>query len=299
MGSLKKGLLGPVGAANALRDAAVILDAETAACAETIKRIDAEYGEVFRRVAYVSGEYLVAYEHLRAARHRHARSSRLAPQLRSLARRYERRARRRPAALGSFGRPDVAALEEAGDTKRLLRALNHKDDEICGPAATALSNLHAVEAVEPLLGILDGRRPGGGEPSKKVRGSAVAALTAFHEPRVADALLRYAHEHADDYDDFDALSGLVRMGDARALEPLAAHLPGGSLPNYAVRLLADLGDPRAIPILRDFIGELERRSPPEGASRRLRDLDLEAARTALARLDPEHSPPEGDDRAEP
>ncbi|TDC80152.1 HEAT repeat domain-containing protein [Actinomadura sp. 7K507] len=299
MGSLRKGLLGPVAAASALRDAAVIVDAEAAACVETIKRIDTEYGTVFRRVAYVSGEYLAPYEHLLVARDGLARSRRLAPQLRSLAGRYERRAQRRPSAFGAFRRPHVATLKEAGDTKRLLRALGHKDDEICGRAATALSDLHVTEAVEPLLAILDGRRPGGGEPSKKVRGSVVAALTAFHEPRVADALLRYAYEHADDYDDFGALSGLVQMGDARALEPLAAHLPGGNLPNYAVRLLADLGDPRAIPILRDFIGELERRRPPEGASLRLRDLDLKAARTALARLDPEHHPPQDDNRAEP
>jgi hypothetical protein len=69
------------------------------------------------------------------------------------------------------------------------------------------------------------------------------------------------------------------------VELLAAHLRHGYQPPYAARLLADLGDPRAVHVLRDYINEIEAFMPEEGPSRRLRQHYLEMARTALARLD--------------
>ncbi|SFP49261.1 HEAT repeat-containing protein [Actinomadura madurae] len=288
LGALLDGRLGPTATAKALRDAADVVDAVAADCLETIARIDAEYGEVFRRAAYISGKYLAPYERLLATRHLLERSRRVAPELRALADRHEKRAGRRwPPPGGLMGPPDVAALQEAGDTRRLLRALDHRDDDIRARAATVLADLRATEAIDPLLGILDGTRPHGAAPGKKLRNAAVEALAAFHEPRVADALVRYAREHLRDHEDGAALAGLVQMKDDRAVELLAQHLRHGYLPTYAAHLLADLGDPRGIAVLRDYISDMEGNRPEAELSRKLHDHKLERARIALARLDPD------------
>lgn len=286
VGALKRGSLGPAASARALRDAAVVVDAVAAECVETIAQIDAEYGEVFRGAKYLSGIYVSPYRRLNMARYRLQQARRLAPRLRSLAKRHERRAARRwPPPGGLFGRPDIAALKEAHDTGRLLRALGHRDDEVRVHAAVALSDLRATEAVDPLVRLLEGAGPRDRAPSKKLRETAVGALATIADPRTADVLARYAREHLHDHEDTEALTGLVQMGDERAFELVTAHLWHGHLPTYAARLLADLGDPRAIPVLRDYITDLEGSSPEKVSSRSLREHYLKAARTALARLD--------------
>ncbi|MEO3826232.1 hypothetical protein [Actinomadura sp. B10D3] len=290
--ALRDGRLGPAATAKALRDAADVVDARAAACLETIARIDAEYGEVFRRVSYVSGEYLAPYERLLATQGVLERSRRLAPRLRSLADRHERRAARRwPPPGGLIGPPDIAALLEAGDKARLLRALDHRNEDIRIRAASALSELGAPEVVDVLLGIIDDARQGVRPPSKKLHEAAVRILATTADPRAADALVRHAREHLGRDEGTSALTGLVRMKDERTLDLLVTHLRDGYVANSATRLLADLGDPRAIPVLRDYISELEGSAPKPGAESRLRDLYLDAARSALARLDPNSAAP--------
>jgi HEAT repeat protein len=281
-----RGALGPTASARTLRDAAANLDAVVSDRLEKIARIDAEYGEVFRRVEYVSGKYYDAYRALLASRAALQHARRLAPRLRSLAKRYERRAAvQRLLAGTSAVRPDITALEEIPDTGGLLRALDHHHEDVRIRAAAALGRLRATEAVEPLLAVLSNRQPRAEPPSRQLLEAVMGALGAIGDRRAVDPLISYAREHLHDRQDFPALTALVQIGDGRAGEVLAAHLQHGHLPNGAAELLADLGDPSAIPVLRDYITRRESSEPGEGASRRLRDLDLKAARTALARLE--------------
>jgi HEAT repeat protein len=281
-----RGALGPTASARTLRDAAAVLDTVVADCLERIARIDAEYGEVFRRVEYVSGKYVDAYRALLAQRALLQHARQLAPRLRSLAKRYERRAVVRRLLAGTSAiRPDITALEEIPDTGALLRALDHRHEGVRVRAAAALGRLRATEAVERLLAVLGDRQPCADPPSRQLREAVIGALGAIGDRRAVEPLIRYAREHLHDREDVPALAALVQIGDGRAGEVLAAHLWHGHLPNGAASLLADLGDPSAIPVLRDYIAGLEGSEPGEGAERRLRDLDLKAARTALARLE--------------
>ncbi|HEY8480787.1 MAG TPA: HEAT repeat domain-containing protein [Spirillospora sp.] len=285
MRALREGTLGPRAAASALRDAAVIVDAKTAEYSETVGRIIAEYGEVFRTARFLSGRNLNAYRRLLRDQHNLQIALKLAPRLRSLAGRYERRAARRWPPGGVIRPPDIPALVERRDTKRLLRALGHRKDDVRVRAAKGLGELRAPEAVGPLLDIVEGARRPGRPPSEELHQAAVEALAMIADPRTADALVRHAREHLGRLEGMTALTGLVRMKDERALDLLIAYLRCGFLVNSIVSLLADLGDPRAIPVLRDFISELEDSDPEGEASRRLRDSGLREARTALARLE--------------
>ncbi|MCP9970623.1 hypothetical protein [Actinomadura madurae] len=77
------------------------------------------------------------------------------------------------------------------------------------------------------------------------------------------------------------------MRDERILDLLITYLREGNVADPVISLFADLGDPRGIPVLRDYITELEASDPEEGVLRRRRDHYLDKARTALARLDPD------------
>ncbi|MCP9953873.1 hypothetical protein LUX33_39200 [Actinomadura madurae] len=54
------------------------------------------------------------------------------------------------------------------------------------------------------------------------------------------------------------------MRDERILDLLITYLREGNVADPVISLFADLGDPRGIPVLRDYITELEASDPEEG-----------------------------------
>jgi HEAT repeats len=89
-----------------------------------------------------------------------------------------------------WGVRDVAALTAAADTKRLLRALRHKDAAVRREAALALGELHSYPALSPLMDALY-------DPESDVRLAAARALAEIGDWR-AQAPLSWTA--ADDHD---------------------------------------------------------------------------------------------------
>jgi tetratricopeptide (TPR) repeat protein len=120
-----------------------------------------------------------------------------------------------------FGPPDVEKMKNAGDVPGLIKALRYrKDRDVRREAAYALGEIGAVEAVMPLIGIIN---------------------ESLHE-KVGGKFMELS---------WAAAEALGEIGDVRAVEPLIKYLEHEklSLPEYkmkAATALGKIGDPRAI-----------------------------------------------------
>lgn len=113
-------------------------------------------------------------------------------------------------------------------------------------AANALGKTHAPWAQRLLIKWLAHEHP-------KVRRAVAAALGNFKDADVAHALLPLAHSDASYFVQAAALHALGRTRDHHAFDTLAGALKhsswNGTVESGAARGLAELADPRAIPLL--------------------------------------------------
>jgi aminopeptidase N len=146
--------------------------------------------------------------------------------------------------------------------------------------ASALGRTKSAMARDLLIGAV-------GHANPKVRRAVAAALGAFRDERVADALLAPAANDASYFVRGAALTSLGRTRDARAFEILSKAVRertwNSTVEAGAVRGLAELSDPRATPLVIDAaqIGQDEglRRSAVSAVGR-IGEL-LEADRTKV------------------
>jgi HEAT repeats len=89
-----------------------------------------------------------------------------------------------------LGVRDVATLKAAVDTKRLLRALRHKDASVRREAALALGELHSYPALSPLMDALR-------DPESEVRVAAARALAEIGDWRAQAPLSSTAAKDND------------------------------------------------------------------------------------------------------
>ena len=157
---------------------------------------------------------------------------------------------RREAAIALSYMPDVCAVEP------LISLLKDKEPEVVGVAAGALGAIGDRRAVEPLIAVLANR----GKPNLS-RSAVACALGNIADSRGFAPLFAVINDDAED-DNIRAyaLGAIGFLKDSRAFEPLRAALKSK---NYRVRLyavggLANLGDPRCLPLLVPLL-----RSPSE------------------------------------
>ncbi|GAC1435268.1 MAG: hypothetical protein NVSMB65_09240 [Chloroflexota bacterium] len=147
------------------------------------------------------------------------------------------------AALSALPRFGAAAIEA-------YRAVLAGDDPMRRPYIPRL----LVETGDPgvmslLVDCLDDRQP-------EVVANAMTALGSLRTPEAFDALLALLNDAGMPADLRGiAASALGTSGDSRAFEPLVPLLgsPERALLGGAVDGLAELGDPRAVPLLRDLL----------------------------------------------
>jgi aminopeptidase N len=116
---------------------------------------------------------------------------------------------------------------------------------VLAQAATAMGSTHAPWAQAMLVSVLGNRHP-------KVRRAAAAALGNFKHADVATALIPVAQNDESYFASAAALTALGKTRDPRAFDVLAAAVRkrtwNGTVEAGAVRGLAELADPRAMPL---------------------------------------------------
>lgn len=198
-------------------------------------------------------------------------------------------------------KPDVGKLRSTGDVAGLVDALHHSefvvrreavralgelgDARAVGPliaamgeqslgndAAQALANLGSP-AVQPLIAALD-------DPDASVHWGAADALGRTGDARAVEPLIAHLREHPN-----SVISALQKLGDSRAVEPLIAALGDDG---YHVRLdavvaLGELGDPRAVEPLIALLGDESHdvRNNAEYALEKMGDAAVEPLIAAL------------------
>ena len=160
------------------------------------------------------------------------------------------------AAITTLGEPSIPPL---------LEALSHKEWKVRLRATEALALLKPQAAVEPLLVLMEH------DPDTAVRQDAIRALGEIGDARAVEPLLK-----ALDQTSLKplAISALGKIGHAQAVPQLMAMVNGLVTAHYegrmaaceddryqeelpgveaAVKALAEIGDPRAIPTLREAL----------------------------------------------
>lgn len=142
-----------------------------------------------------------------------------------------------------FGPPNVDKMRERGDIKGLIQALNHP--QVSAAAVAALVQIGGAKVAEQviarLIDIVDKGQPDQyAEPGRDVlEGIGAPAV----DPLIA--CLRHPHQGVPER----AARMLGRIGDPRAVEPLAAMLEEreGTRPAAAAAgALGKIGDPRGV-----------------------------------------------------
>lgn len=195
--------------------------------------------------------------------------------------------------------PDPAALTTAGDVEGLVRLLGHADLMVRQGARAGLVELRAVPR---LIRVAEA------DPREEARELALLALDELEAPelppllsrllqdpsprirRVAEDLTPLPEEPArPDLRTVEALRAALRQGDHLAARALGERRARAAVPDLiaalrdprvgavAAEALADIGDPRAIPAIHDYI---ERADPPDGP-----DGDPDPAHIAAAALE--------------
>jgi len=180
-----------------------------------------------------------------------------------------------------FGPPNVVKMTITRDVNGLIKALEYqKDSDIRSAAARALGEVGGTMAIKPLFQLLEK------EPVFYVRKSAISALGAIGDPSIIKPLCSLlVTGRLDDVDDtveqvllkfgpksvepltaaIDSLpSRYHRRGDImleklseQSVEPFIGMAGDGTKPGRrtALKYLAELEDPRAIPVFIDCLSE--------------------------------------------
>jgi HEAT repeat protein len=162
------------------------------------------------------------------------------------------------------------AARDAGDVESLLEMLVGTDLMGRRSAALALGDLGSRQAVTPLIRCLAAR-------DDPLRISALKALASIGDQEAVEAVFETAVDDESFGVRATAAQTLVRMGDPRAVDVLGSMLLEDFrrrpmlYPGWAVKLLVETADPRAIPKL-------------EEAARHARPLQKLRLRRAIHRL---------------
>jgi HEAT repeat protein len=138
----------------------------------------------------------------------------------------------------------VHELKQRGDVAALIAELTSPVEDnrltVRGAAATALGQLRAPEAVEPLAARLHE------DPNSRVRARAAVAISKIGGDEATDHLLTALEDPAP-HVRWQAAYNLGRTGNPRAVEPLIALLRSEDdiLRRAAAAALGRLGDQRA------------------------------------------------------
>lgn len=171
-------------------------------------------------------------------------------------------------------REAVRALGELGDARAVGPLIAAMGEQSLGKDATqALANL-GNSAVEPLIAALD-------DSDLSVRWGAADALGLAGDARAVEPLIAHLREDPN----LSVISALKKLGDPRAVEPLIAALGDDG---YHVRLdavvaLGELGDPRAVEPLIALLGDESHdvRNNAEYALEKMGDAAVEPLIAAL------------------
>lgn len=175
--------------------------------------------------------------------------------------------------MGAITTADVAKWASKGKVKKLIKALEEKDDYVVKQAAKSLAAAGDERAVEPLIAAID-------RVGRFDQVDLIAAVGTFRDPRAIPALIkmlgasmsmtREAAAAALDKMGEPTVQPLIetlkspdlalrkwaaqllgRRRDARAVEPLMAAIddPDGNMRLISANALAQIGDARAIPAL--------------------------------------------------
>jgi hypothetical protein len=175
-------------------------------------------------------------------------------------------------------RPDVDALEAAGDVPGLIRALGFEaDPAIRFWAAVALGRLADREALGPLGELLR-------DPMPLPRRGAAAAMGRLGDRRGTPLLLAALND-SDAEVRKSAAQALGELGDPSGVPALRAALEDSSwlVRCHAAEALGKLGDTEAVEALIAMLDDGEA-LVRERAARALGVLDTPAARNALVRF---------------
>jgi len=175
--------------------------------------------------------------------------------------------------MGAITTADVEKWASKGKIKKLIKALEEKDDYVVKQAAKALAATGDERAVEPLIAAID-------RVGRFDQVDLIAAVGTFRDPRAIPALIQMlgssmsmtGEAAAAALDKIGeptvlplietlkspdlalrkwAAQLLGRRQDARAVEPLMAAIddPDGNMRLISAGALAQIGDARAIPAL--------------------------------------------------
>jgi len=175
--------------------------------------------------------------------------------------------------MGAISTADVEKWASKGKVKKLIKALEEKDDYVVKQAAKALVATGDERAVEPLIAAID-------RVGRFDQVDLIAAVGTFRDPRAIPALIKMLGASMSMTGEA-AAAALDKMGeptvlplietlkspdlalrkwaaqllgrqrDARAVEPLMAAVddPDGNMRLISAGALAQIGDARAIPAL--------------------------------------------------
>jgi hypothetical protein len=144
-----------------------------------------------------------------------------------------------------WGSPNIEKMKTKGDIEGLIKALDHKNEEIAQAAASALGELGADQAVEPLIRILSGWW------RQELQSSAVTALGQIGGGRAFEALIPFLKPTpGGELLQQNIITAMVRIGDPRAVVELSFRINDDSKANQlsVIQALTHFGD-AATPIL--------------------------------------------------
>lgn len=268
------GGLGPTQAARHLEVIALRMEEVNESAVARARRIDAQYGEVFRRLEYVSGKYLDEYRALSAANTTISETNRIRNQALSLAGKLKRWA----AIRARFGKPDLMVRFERRDTAGLVKALGHRNEDVRVRAVRLLGELGDATAVDDLIASL-------ADPA--VSTAAMTSLGQIGDQRAVEPLIAVVRREGKAAPGA-AVEALGSIGDHRATEVLLEHLETGWLKNGTAHALGQLGDERAVEPMRALLARLQSKiaeSVHSDASQRVMQLDCRAIENALREID--------------
>jgi HEAT repeat protein len=123
----------------------------------------------------------------------------------------------------------------------LIDLLKDKDPEVHYWSIVFLGHTKDRRAVSPLLDEL-------GANGKRYPTAATSALGELGYPDAVDGLIKVLKKHQ--VNNYTISQALVKIGDKRAVQPLIESMMASKRPEYVIRALGKLGDPKALPALR-------------------------------------------------
>jgi len=148
----------------------------------------------------------------------------------------------------SFIKPDVKKLEQKGDVKGLIKALNYKEDAyVRWTAAKILGKWKDERAIKALIEILD-------DPDWHVRRNAVEALGNIGSQEIT----KYIEKLLDDENPYVRAATATALGkikDINSVEILINHLSDDNFEakTRIIEALGDIGDIRGLEPLIDVL----------------------------------------------